>query len=100
MKIHIPAFKAMAKCNSRLDHVAFDLEISDEALSVAGYEKVVRCEECVYCSRWDDQLVCSRIIEVMDSYYRGTVDIVKPDDYCSHGICNKAKPLDVEMGAE
>lgn len=61
---------------------------------------VVRCKECVCSSRLDDQLVCSRIIEVMDRYYHGTVDVVKPDDYCSHGIRKTAKPLDVKMGAE
>lgn len=100
MKIHIPAFKAMAKCNSHLDHAAFDLEISDEALSAAGYEKVVRCKECVGCSRWNDQLVCSRISGVMDGYYHGTVDVVKPDDYCSHGIRETAKPIDSKRGLE
>lgn len=100
MKIHIPAFKAMAKCNSHLDHAAFDLEISDEALSAAGYEKVVRCKECVCCSRWNDQLVCSRISGVMDGYYHGTADVVKPDGYCSHGIRKTAKPIDARMDPE
>ena len=100
MKIHIPSFKAMAKCNSHLDHAAFDLEISDETLSAAGYEKVVRCDECVCCSRWDDQLVCSRISESMDGYYHGTVDVVKPDDYCSYGIRKTAKPIDSNKGLE
>ena len=61
---------------------------------------VVRCKECVCSSRLDDQLVCSRISEVMDGYYHGTVDVVKPDDYCSHGIHETAKPIDVKMGAE
>ena len=61
---------------------------------------VVRCKECVCSSRLDDQLVCSRISEVMDGYYHGTVDVVKPDDYCSHGIRETAKPIDVKMGAE
>lgn len=61
---------------------------------------VVRCKECVCCSRWNDQLVCSRISGVIDGYYHGTVDVVKPDDYCSHGIRKTAKPLDVKMGAK
>lgn len=61
---------------------------------------VVRCKECVCSSRLDDQLVCSRISEVMYGYYHGTVDVVKPDDYCSHGIRETAKPIDVKMGAE
>lgn len=61
---------------------------------------VVRCKECVCSSRLDDQLVCSRISEVMDGYYHGTIDVVKPDDYCSHGIRETAKPIDVKIGAE
>lgn len=41
MKIHIPAFKAMAKCNEHLNHESFDIEISEEALKEAGYIKEV-----------------------------------------------------------
>ena len=51
----------------------------------------VRCDECVCCSMCDDQLICSRIADVMDGYYRGTVEVVKPDDYCSKGIRRTAK---------
>ena len=51
----------------------------------------VRCDECVCCSMCDDQLICSRIADVMDGYYRGTVEVVNPDDYCSKGIRRTAK---------
>ena len=74
MKIHVPAFKAMAKCNSYLDRCAFDLEISDEALSAAGYEKVVRCKEC----KWWNHAGCAVYI-VADS------DKPAADDFCSFG---------------
>ena len=100
MNIHIPAFKAMAKCNSHLDHAAFDLEISDEALSAAGYEKVVRCEECVCCTIWNDRLICSRISGIANDYYVGKADVVNPDDYCSHGIRKTAKPIDSNKNLE
>lgn len=63
-------------------------------------EPIVRCKECVCCSRWNDQLVCSRISGVMDGYYHGTVDVVKPDDYCSHGIRKTAKPIDLNKDLE
>lgn len=53
MKIHIPAFQAMAKCNQHLDHEAFDIEISDEALKAAGYVRVVRCRECKHMDTLD-----------------------------------------------
>lgn len=55
---------------------------------------VVRCRECVCCSMWNDQLICSRISDVMHGYYHGTIEVVTPDDYCSHGIRQRAKPLD------
>lgn len=57
-------------------------------------QELVRCGECVCSSNWNDQLICSRISEVMDGYYHGTIEIVKPDDYCSRGIRQRAKPLD------
>lgn len=56
-------------------------------------QELVRCKDCVCSSMCDDQLICSRIADVMDGYYRGTAEVVKPDDYCSHGIRQKAKPL-------
>lgn len=49
-------------------------------------ERLVRCDECVCCSMSDDHLICSRIADIMDGYYRGTAEVVKPDDYCSKGI--------------
>ena len=63
--------------------------VIDEATTVEA--EPVRCNECVCCSMCDDQLICSRIADVMDGYYRGTVEVVKPDDYCSKGIRRTAK---------
>lgn len=60
-------------------------------------EPVVRCNECVCCSMWNDQLICSRISNVMDGYYHGTVEVVNPDDYCSRGVRQKAKPCGAKM---
>lgn len=59
---------------------------------------VVRCEECVCCTMWNDQLICSRIRDVMDGYYHGTADVVNPDDYCSHGKRRMAKPHNTKIG--
>lgn len=47
---------------------------------------VVRCKDCVAVSVYNDKLICSRISDVIDGYYHGTVEVVKPDDYCSKGI--------------
>ena len=44
MKVHIPAFKAMAKCNEYLDHEAFDIDLGENVV------QVVFCKECEY---WD-----------------------------------------------
>lgn len=55
---------------------------------------VVRCKDCVAVSVCNDELVCSRISEVMDGYYHGTVEIVKPDDYCSKGIRRSCAKMD------
>lgn len=57
MKIYIPEFKAMAKCNQHLDHPAFDIEIDDDLLVKHGEWKIaerdmtkhtviVECSEC------------------------------------------------------
>lgn len=48
-------------------------------------EPVVRCRDCKRSAMWDDQLVCGRISDVMIGYYHGTIDVVSPDDFCSHG---------------
>ena len=59
---------------------------------------VVRCEECVCCTMWNDQLICSRIRDVMDGYYHGTAEVVNPDDYCSRGKRRMAKPHNTKIG--
>lgn len=55
---------------------------------------VVRCKDCVAVTRWGSELVCSRIRDVMDGYYHGTVEVVKPDDYCSQGIRKSCAKMD------
>lgn len=58
---------------------------------------VVRCKDCVCRTMWNDKLICSRISGVVDGYYHGGIDVVKPDDYCSYGKRQTAKPLDAKM---
>jgi hypothetical protein len=62
-----------------------------EAAPTIDAVPVVRCKDCVCVSGLNDDLICSRIRDVMDGYYHGTVDIVKPDDYCSYGKRRVAK---------
>lgn len=86
--------------NKHYGHVGVEIITEVEFAPTIDAVPVVRCEECVCCSRWNDQLVCSRISGVMDGYYHGTVDVVKPDDYCSHGIRKTAKPIDSNKNLE
>lgn len=67
MKIHIPAFKAMAKCNEHLDHEAFDIDLGEDVV------KVVRCYQCKYAHLTYDGLCkyCDKLEEygVYDALY-------------------------------
>lgn len=40
MKIHIPAFQAMAKCNEHMNHGPIDIDLGSDVVPV------VRCREC------------------------------------------------------
>lgn len=40
MKIHIPAFQAMAKCNEHMNHGPIDIDLGPDVVPV------VRCREC------------------------------------------------------
>lgn len=71
------------------------LDSIDDAPSIDAVP-VVRCKECVCCTIWDDRLICSRISGIADDYYVGSADVVKPEDYCSFGIRQRAMPLDAK----
>lgn len=40
MKIHIPAFKVMAKCNEHMNHGPLDIDLGPDVV------EVVRCKDC------------------------------------------------------
>ena len=69
MKIHIPAFQAMAKCNEYMNHGPIDIDLGSDVVPV------VRCRECIYCARQGDNIV------FCDNFERDMM----PDDYCSVG---------------
>lgn len=53
MKIHIPAFQAMAKCNEYMNHGPIDIDLGLDLVPV------VRCRECKHYhtgTGWCDQL--------------------------------------------
>lgn len=69
MKIHIPAFQAMAKCNEHMNHGPIDIDLGSDVVPV------VRCRECAYANRPGDNIV------YCDNFARDMM----PDDYCSVG---------------
>lgn len=65
MKVHIPAFEPMAKCNEHLKHGPIDIDLGPDVV------KVVRCKDCIYyhpAYDADDKTV-----------------FCGPDDFCSRG---------------
>lgn len=83
MKIHIPEFKAMARCNEHLNHGPIDIDLGEDVV------KVVRCKDCVHAREknniersvyYADIMVC----ECPDASDGGSKGVC-PDDYCSYG---------------
>lgn len=76
MKIHIPAFQAMARCNEYMNHGPLDIDLGPDVVPV------VRCREC---KRWDAD---------PDSYGKDdgpkgkcmkSFEDTYSDDFCSYG---------------
>lgn len=76
MKIHIPGFQAMAKCNEYMDHGPIDIDLGPNVVAV------VRCRECKYFIEASDWPIPiggrnTQCIKVQSTR--------KPDDFCSEG---------------
>lgn len=97
----VDAFERMArglryqsKVKEATDYtIAVKLIRESDLSKVVEAEPVVRCKDCVCSSMLGNTLICERISNVMDGYYHGTVDVVKPDDFCSYGVRQKAKAI-------
>ena len=48
MKIHIPAFQALAKCNEHMNHGPIDIDLGPDVVPV------VRCRECKHLNVIND----------------------------------------------
>jgi hypothetical protein len=68
MKIHIPAFVPMAKCNEHLAHGPIDIDLGPDVVPV------VRCKDCKHY--WKN---------VNTFGYDGVCTTVSDNDFCSHG---------------
>lgn len=70
MKIHIPAFQAMAKCNEHMNHGPIDIDLGPDVVPV------VRCLECKHYTDWG---ACGNTDNGWDAPQMG------PNDFCSKG---------------
>ena len=52
-----------------------------EKIPAADVVEVVHCKDCKHYENG----VCQKIYYVIDGYYCGTFDLIKPKDFCSYG---------------
>jgi hypothetical protein len=72
MKIHIPAFKAMAKCNEHMNHGPLDIDLGPDVV------EVVRCKDCQY---YQDAKINKKGFLICPA---SGMEITETD-YCSYG---------------
>ena len=72
MKIHIPEFRAMAKCNQHLDHGPIDIDLGP------NFVEVTRCKDCKHKLR----TVANGFVICREKH-----GMIRPslDDFCSYG---------------
>lgn len=79
MKIHLPAFEPMAKCNESQRHGPIDIDLGPDVVPVT------RCKDCKYGRQYDklmNRWECTRFL--------GSLPI-REDDYCSYGVRKEDK---------
>lgn len=77
MKIHIPAFQAMAKCNEHMNHGPIDIDLGPDVVPV------VRCRECKHLNVINDPKLyahCPKTNTVFLSF-----DLDTREHFCSLG---------------
>lgn len=75
MKIHIPAFQAMARCNEYMNHGPIDIDLGPDVVPV------VRCRECRHkddCIRRIEFIGRNPVLEQNTYEYH-------PLEFCSYG---------------
>lgn len=72
MKIHIPAFEAMAKCNEHMNHGPLDIDLGPDVV------EVVRCKDCQY---YQDAKINKKGFLICPA---SGMEITETD-YCSYG---------------
>lgn len=69
MRIHIPAFVPMAKCNEHLAHGPIDIDLGPDVVPV------VRCKDCKYITPVEGGLPLCSLRNIACAY----------NDFCSNG---------------
>ena len=77
MKIHIPAFQALAKCNEHMNHGPIDIDLGPDLVPV------VRCRECTHykiCDEWKNgkRMLC-------EIHHHSYLDHDGDNHFCSWG---------------
>ena len=77
MKIHIPAFQAMARCNEHMNHGPIDIDLGTDVVPV------VRCRECTHykiCDEWENgkRMLC-------EIHHHSYLDHDGDNHFCSWG---------------
>ena len=77
MKIHIPAFQAMARGNEYMNHGPLDIDLGPDVVPV------VRCRECIYykiCDEWENgkRMLC-------EIHHHSYLDHDGDNHFCSWG---------------
>lgn len=83
MKIHIPAFQAMAKCNEYMNHGPLDIDLGPDVVPV------VRCRECKHFNLITHE--CEN--ELLSTNHEGGASYslnFYDDDFCSYGELREA----------
>ena len=73
MKIHIPGFQAMAKCNEYMDHGPIDIDLGPNVV------EAVRCKDCRY---YQDARINKKGFLICPASGMETTET----DYCSYGV--------------
>ncbi|MBS6562964.1 MAG: hypothetical protein KH328_06395 [Staphylococcus sp.] len=73
MKIHIPGFQAMAKCNEYMDHGPIDIDLGPNVV------EAVRCKDCRY---YQDARINKKGFLICPAF---GMEITETD-YCSYGV--------------
>ena len=78
MKIHIPAFQAMARCNEYMNHGPLDIDLGPDVVPV------VRCRDCKWFNHYTMECESDDVATDHEGGASFSINF-GPDDFCSYG---------------